>query len=162
MQKKTAETPALVQKIKEGGICAALRGNLRWFGKIAGFIVFIEINMRLLIVFAANFKIAAGMSAGRTDLGRACAHNDMPAVAAFPYLYFASGKNLGRFNIMQQRTVALFMVLFNSGNQTEFCCQFGETFFLGGFGKARRTYQSIRSFRLQRHEAGFRRCRQYH
>lgn len=45
-------------------------------------------------------------------------------------------EDLGSLHIVQQSTIALFVVLFNGGRQAEFGGQLGEAFFLGSFGKA--------------------------
>ena len=60
----------------------------------------------------------------------------MAAVAAFPHLDLALLEDLGSLHIVQQSTIALFVVLFNGGHQAEFGGQLGEAFFLGSFGKA--------------------------
>ena len=89
-----------------------------------------------LIVFRVNFKVALGMVAGRADLGRLLTNHDMTAVAALPHLDLAFGKDLCHLHIVQQGTVALLMVLFNGGDQTEALRQLMKAFFIGGFGKA--------------------------
>ena len=53
-----------------------------------------------LIVFCVNFKVALGMVAGRADLRRLLADHDMPAVAAFPHLDLALGKDLRHLHIV--------------------------------------------------------------
>ena len=54
----------------------------------------------ILVVFCVNFKIALGMCAGGAHFGCLGAHNDVSAVAAFPYLYFALFKYLSCFYIL--------------------------------------------------------------
>ena len=76
------------------------------------------------------------MVAGRADLGRLLTDHDMTAVAALPHLDFAPSKDLCHLQIVQQGAVALLVVLFNGGDQTEPLRQFMKAFFVGGFGKA--------------------------
>ena len=89
-----------------------------------------------LIVFCVNFKVALGMVAGRADLRRLLADHDMPAVAALPHLDLALGKDLRHLHIVQQGAVALLMVLFDGGDQTETLGQLVEALLVGGFGEA--------------------------
>ena len=47
------------------------------------------------------------MVAGRADLRRLLAHDDVTAVAALPHLDFALGKDLRHLHIVQQGTVSI-------------------------------------------------------
>ena len=76
------------------------------------------------------------MRADRADLGRLFAHNDMTAVAAFPHLDLALGKDLLGLHIVQQRTVALLMGLFDRAHHAELRRQLREAFLLRRLGKA--------------------------
>ena len=75
------------------------------------------------------------MVAGGADHGRLLAYHDMTAVAALPYLDLALGKDLGHLHVVQQRTVALLVVLLNGGHQTEAGSQLREALLLGGLGE---------------------------
>ena len=88
------------------------------------------------IILRVNFKVALGMVAGGADLRRFLTDHNVTAVAALPYLDFTLGKDLRHLHIVQQGTVALLMVLFNGGDQTEALRQLMKAFFIGGFGKA--------------------------
>ena len=83
-----------------------------------------------------EFQIALGMVAGWADLRRFLTNHDMPAVAALPHLDLALGKDFRHFHIVQQGAVALLMMLFNGGDQTEALRQLMKAFFIGGFGEA--------------------------
>ena len=72
------------------------------------------------------------MIAGGADFRGFLPHDDVTAVAALPHLDLALGKDLRHFHIVQQGTVALLMVLFNSGYQAETLGQLMETFLIGG------------------------------
>ena len=76
------------------------------------------------------------MITGGADFRCLLAHDDVTAVAALPHLDLALGKDLRHLYIAQQGTVALLMMLFNGGDQTETLGQLMETFLVGGFGKA--------------------------
>src|SRR5574344_2148310 len=89
-----------------------------------------------LIILCVNFKVALGMVAGRADLRRFLTDHNVTAVAALPYLDLTLGKDLRHLHIVQQGTVALLVVLFNGGNQTEALRQLMETLLIGGFGEA--------------------------
>ena len=56
----------------------------------------------------------------------------MTAVAAFPDFDFRLCKHFRKFDILEQRTVALFMMLFDGGDEAELCGKFGEAFLFGG------------------------------
>ena len=71
------------------------------------------------------------MSANRANFGSLGAHNDVTAVAAFPNLYFALSEYLSSFYVLQQGSVALFMMAFDFAHSTEFSSQFREAFSLG-------------------------------
>ena len=88
------------------------------------------------IVVAVDLEEAPGVQAGGADLRSGGAHNDMTAVAALPYLYFALFKDLGGLHIAQQGTVAFLMALFDGSYQTELGSQFREALCFGGSGKA--------------------------
>ena len=75
------------------------------------------------------------MRACRADLRRFRAHNNVSAIAAFPDLDLALGKNLGGFHVVKQRTVALLMVFFDRGDKAEFVRELMEAFLIGGLGK---------------------------
>ena len=76
------------------------------------------------------------MVAGRADLRCFLTDHDMPAVAALPHLDLALGKDFRHFHIVQQGTVALLMMLFDGGDQTETLGQLMEALLVGGFGEA--------------------------
>ena len=71
------------------------------------------------------------MVADRADIRRLGSHNDMTAVAAFPDFDFTLLKDLLGFDVLQQGTVTLFMMLLNGSDAAEFGGQFRETFFFG-------------------------------
>ena len=75
------------------------------------------------------------MRACRADLRRFRAHNNVSAIAAFPDLDLALGKNLGGFHVVKQRTVALLMVFFDRGDKAEFVRELMEALLIGGLGK---------------------------
>ena len=58
------------------------------------------------VIVAVNLEETLGILAGRADLRRGGAHNNVTAVAALPHLHFAFFKDLGGFHIAQQCTVA--------------------------------------------------------
>ena len=66
------------------------------------------------------------MSADRADLGSLGADHDMTAITALPNLNFTLGKDFLRLHIVQQGAVALFMMLFDSGNSAELCSKLVE------------------------------------
>ena len=113
-----------------------------------------------LIILRVNFKVALGMVAGRADLGRLLTDHDMTAVAALPHLDFAPSKDLCHLQIVQQGAVALLVVLFNGGDQTEALRQFMKAFFIGGFGKAVVHICPLVVLALQRQREDFQRYRQ--
>ena len=76
------------------------------------------------------------MIAGRADLRGLLAHNDVTAVAALPHLDLAFGEDLRRLYIAQQGTVALLMMLFNGGDQTETLGQLVKALLVSSLGKA--------------------------
>ena len=78
-----------------------------------------------------NFKIGLGMSANRANLRSLGANNDVTAVTAFPNLDFALSEYLGSFHILQECSVAFFMMALDFANGTEFSSQFGEAFSFG-------------------------------
>ena len=90
-----------------------------------------------------DFKVTLRMAAGRTDLRRFLAHDDVTAVAALPHLDLALGEDLRHLHIVQQGTVALLMVLFNGGYQAETLGQLMKAFLIGSFGKP--SYISVHS-----------------
>ena len=59
----------------------------------------------------------------------------MAAVTALPHLDLALGEDFCHLHILQQSTIALLVVLLNSGDQTESGSQFGEALGLSGLGK---------------------------
>ncbi len=88
------------------------------------------------IVFRAYFKIALRMSANGADFRRLSAHYDMAAVAAFPNLDLALGKDGGRLHVFEQSAVSLLMMLFDCGYHAEFMRELVEALLLRSFGKA--------------------------
>ena len=75
------------------------------------------------------------MIADRAAVRRLCSDHDMPAVAAFPYGNAGLFEDLHRFHILQQLSVALFMMLFNGSHAAELLRQFMEAFFIRFPGK---------------------------
>ena len=67
------------------------------------------------------------MRADRTYLRRCGAYNDVSAVAALPHLDIALFEHLSCLNIVQQRAVALLMLLFNGAYKAEFFGKFRES-----------------------------------
>ena len=59
------------------------------------------------------FKIALWMITYRTYFRCLSSYHNMPAVTAFPYLYFTLFKHLCSFNILKKCTISLFVVLLN-------------------------------------------------
>ena len=68
-----------------------------------------------------NLKIRLWMIADRTDFRCLCAHHDMSAVTAFPYLNFTLLKHSRRLNVLQKRAITLLMMFLNLANRSEFC-----------------------------------------
>ena len=75
-----------------------------------------------------NFKVTLGMITGGADFRRLCSHNDMPAVAALPYLYLALFKNSGCLYVLKQGAVSFLVVLFDFPYKPEFRCKFRKPF----------------------------------
>lgn len=98
---------------------------------------------RTLEIVTGDFKVALAVLASGANFGGSRTYHNMTAVAAFPDLDLALFKDLGRFHIVQQRTVAFFMALLNGRYQAELGRQFREAFLLGSFGKA--SYMSVHS-----------------
>ena len=96
-----------------------------------------------LVIFFPYFEVALRMIAGRTNLRRLGADNDMSAVSAFPDFDLALGENLLCLYIVQQRAVSFLVVLFDFTDQTEFCRQLREALSLSGLGKC--MYISVHS-----------------
>ena len=113
----------------------------------------------VLIVFRVDLKVALGMIAGRANLRRFFAYDDMTAVAALPDLDGTLGKDLGGFHIAQQRTVAFLVVLFNGCHQAEPFCQLRESLGFGGFGKAIIHIRPLVVFTLGGSQKRWSRCR---
>ena len=76
------------------------------------------------------------MVADGADVGSLGADDDVAAVAAFPHLHFALGKNFFGLDVVQQGAVTLLMVLLDGGHTTELGGQLGEALGFGGTGKA--------------------------
>lgn len=68
-----------------------------------------------LKVVHVDFEESLRMGADGAEFGGLGAHDNMSAVAALPYLHFALLEDSGRFHVLQEGTVTLFMALFNSG-----------------------------------------------
>ena len=83
-----------------------------------------------------NFEISLGMIAGGAYIGSLSTDHDMTAVAAFPNLDLALGKDLSGFNVLKQSAVTLLVVLLDGGDKTELGSQLGEAFLLGGLSEA--------------------------
>lgn len=88
------------------------------------------------VVFRVDLEIALRMIARRAHIRSLGAHDDVTAVAAFPDFYLALFEDLHGFHIGQQLAVAFLVMLFNGGNQAEFCGQLRESLFFRGLGKA--------------------------
>ena len=88
------------------------------------------------IVLGVDLEVGLGMGAGGAEVGSLGANHDVAAVAALPHLDLTLGKDSGGFHIVQQRAVALLVVLLNGGDQTELGGQLGEALGLGGLGEA--------------------------
>ena len=82
-----------------------------------------------------HLEIALGMAAGGADFRSLCAHDDMPAVAAFPYLDFALLEHLGCLYIVEQGAIAFFVMLFNRSDIAELLCQFRKALLLSCFSE---------------------------
>ena len=76
------------------------------------------------------------MVADGADLGGLGADHDVAAVAAFPHLNLALGKDLFGFDVVQQGAVTLLVMLLDGGHTTELGGQLGEALGFGGAGKA--------------------------
>ena len=83
------------------------------------------------IIFLADFKIALRVEAYRTYLGCFRTYYYVTAVAALPHCHAALFEHFHCFNIVEQGTVALLMMLFDSSNSAELCSDLCEAFFLG-------------------------------
>ena len=59
------------------------------------------------------------MVAGRTDLRRVGTDHNVTAVAAFPHLDFAALEDLRGLHVVQQRAIALLVVLLDGGDAPE-------------------------------------------
>ena len=88
------------------------------------------------IILGGNFEKALRVGADGADLGRLGADDDVSAVAAFPDLYLALFEYLRGFEVVEQRAVALLMVLFDGGDHAELDRERVKALFLGGLGKA--------------------------
>ena len=65
-----------------------------------GTVALSESVLRQLIIFRVHFEIALRMSACRTDFRRFCTHDNVAAVATFPYLDFALFKDSCSLHIL--------------------------------------------------------------
>lgn len=83
----------------------------------------------LSIIFSVDLEEALRMSAGRADLGRLGADDDMTAVAAFPNFDFGLCKHFRKLDVLEQRAIALFVMLFDGGDEAELCGKFGKPSF---------------------------------
>ena len=88
------------------------------------------------VVLLVYFEVGLRVVADGADLGSLGADDDMAAVAAFPHLDFALGKDLFGLDVMQQGAVTLFVMLLDGGHATKLGGQLGEALGLGGAGKA--------------------------
>ena len=66
-----------------------------------------------LVIFSVYFEVALRMIAGRTNLRRLGADNDMSAVSAFPDFDFALGEHFLCLYIVQERAVSFLVVFFD-------------------------------------------------
>ena len=77
------------------------------------------------------------MRADRTFLRRTRTDDNMAAVSALPDLHFALLEDSLCFYIVQQRAVALLMMLLDPRNRTELLSQVMEAFLIGSLRKTR-------------------------
>ena len=73
-----------------------------------------------------DLKETLRIIAGSAGFGRTGANHDMAAVTALPHLDLALGEDFCHLHILQQSTIALLVVLLNSGDQTESGSVFGD------------------------------------
>lgn len=88
------------------------------------------------IILGVNLEEALRMSAGRADLRRFRADDDVTAVAALPDLDFALLEDLSRLDILQEGAIALLMMFLDLCDEAELRCQCLEALFLGRLSKA--------------------------
>ena len=74
------------------------------------------------------------MSADRADLRCFFACGDMSAVTADPFLIFVSSEDCFAFDLLDQFSVAFFMMLFDGADHFEAGCYSEEASFSGFFG----------------------------
>ena len=84
------------------------------------------------------------MGAHGADVGGLRAHDDVAAVAAFPHLDLALFEHLRGLHVVQQRAVALLVVLFDGANLAELLGQLREALFLGRLAFLLRHRREIR------------------
>ena len=83
------------------------------------------------------------MVAGGADFGSFCTDNDVSTVAAFPYLHLTFGKDGSGLYILQQRTIALFVVTSDFGYEAELFSKSGKPSSSAVFAKP--SYMSVHS-----------------
>ena len=91
---------------------------------------------KLLIVLSVYFEVALRMSANGAKLGCLCADYDVAAVSALPDLNFALSENFLSLNILEESSVALFVVLFDSADHSELSCECREALFFSCLSEA--------------------------
>ena len=75
------------------------------------------------------------MIANGADIRRLSSNYDMTAVTALPNLDLALGKYFLHLNILEERTVSLFVMLLDLTDCTELSCEFRESFSLSCLGE---------------------------
>ncbi len=112
-----------------------------------------------LVIFGADLKVLAAVSAHRAHLGRFGADVDVAAVAALPHVHVVALEHLARVDALDQLAVALLVLLLNRSDAVE---QLGEGIEAPPRARSspsRRTSGSTLRSRRQPHRADWSRCR---